>query len=96
MIRKKEKGLKWKFYNNFRWDSLKFLYIIIIFRCINGQMEVNMLEIGKTVSDKEKELKWKIYNNFRWDSLNSFIYYYYFLGIEIGKWRLIWWRLEKR
>jgi len=39
------------------------------------------MEIGKTVKKKEKELKFKFFNKYRWDSLNSFIYYYYFLGV---------------
>jgi len=56
--REKEKELKLKFYNNFRcrWDSLNNLYYYFVFSCINGQMDSNMMEIGKTIWKKEEEL----------------------------------------
>jgi len=36
---------------------MKFINIILCFRYLNGQMELCMLEIGKTIKKKEKELK---------------------------------------
>jgi len=50
MIKEKEKELKLKFYNNVQWNSLNIFYYYLVFRCKNGQMEINMMEIGKTIS----------------------------------------------
>jgi len=39
--------------------------LLLLFRCINWHMDINMMEIGKTIKKKEKELKLKFYNNFK-------------------------------
>jgi len=55
-VKKKEKELKFKFYTNYRWDSLKLFILLLFLRFINAEMEINMMEIGKTIKQKEKEL----------------------------------------
>jgi len=42
---------------------IKPFILLSFFFCLYLQMEINMMEIEKTVSKKERELKFKFYNN---------------------------------